>query len=353
MTNDLQSEFDEDNDLSRLYHAYAQKGGVNSEIVYKHHTDGSKKTIARYGAKKSGFSIEHVVERIRDLVAYQKELEAHDVPMPPIEDIVLEHNVLDSHTVIVKTSPWTGKDVKKILQERDAIVDRDYIESLVRDMCTIIKPVCKARLQGWETKVGIDPRCTNFTVDSDGKMWFVDLFPARYRKEGVPIVEWPEPKTDLGVQLGYFKHFDVRGIILCKTAQLARIMPSLKDMFERVTFEEMCEVMSSEEQEEFTQEFKKAPWLCLRKAIQGKASGGELVSIIDGSLDNNIFGLNYNVYTLRETALELAFLNIISRDELEQFFKQSHFEDELHTSVLESLQKTLSDFVLRPSGSLK
>jgi hypothetical protein len=342
-------DFNSDNELAPLLSAYVWRGGINSEIVYHHYADGTKKTVARYGAKKSGFTLEEAIEMMKDLVEYQTQLEAHGVPLPAIEKIAVEHDSREGNrAVLVKVSPWTGKEVRRIIQEANVETQLPLIEKLVRDMCAILKPLCAVRRSGWDVKVGIDPRCTNFTVDPQGQMWFVDLFPPRYHKEQGRIVEWPEPQSELGKQLGAFKHFDVRGIILCTTAQLARIKPELKDFFEKIVVEEMKDIMTVAEYEEFVAELKETPWMRLRTLLATRVPLDskhytEAVEIITTAAQKEVFGVRYSIYTLRELALELAFAGVLSQDELDWFFKNSHFEDELPGEVIKNLERWLCE----------
>ena len=212
-----------------LYKAWTQKVGVNSDILLHHYYENQEnKIVARFGVEKGGFNFEEGVEMMYDIIQYQKELRKYNIPLPKIEDIFLEYHPLGKRAFIVKISPWSGNDIEKVIERCHLKEDRRFIKMIVQKMCDIIKPLCLDRINKWETRVGIDPRCSNFTINGEGEIGFVDLFPPRYRKNNEPIIEWPEPKSLLGKRLGYFKHFDIRGIILCATAQLSKIKPEMK-----------------------------------------------------------------------------------------------------------------------------
>ncbi len=326
--------------LLPVHQTYVQPGGYNAEIEYLVFPNGKISILARYGAKKGGFSYHEALDKYRDLIQYQAELIARKLPMPEIERIVIEYDHAAEKAMVLKTSPWTGKNALDLLQELDEEKDKDQIQELVREIYKILMPVVNDRLAGWETKVGIDPRCSNFTVDEAGKMWFVDIFPPRYRRQGQPIIEWPEPKSDMGRKLGYFKHYDVRGIILCATAQLARVKPRLKYDFEAWVFEYLKTEFNEEEIKEFKTMLEDSVWRKLRNSLQG----GDLPTarrLIEAADQEKICGLEYNVYALRELALEMAAMGKMEMRELDDFFRASHFEDILPVATIEALKKRL------------
>lgn len=331
------------------FEAFCLPGGINSKIVYERYPTGKILVVARYGEKKGSFTFHEASDVYRDLLQYQAELKARKVPLPPIERILIEYDHAAERASVLKVAPWTGFDVQGLIREANPTRDQRNILRYAREMARILVPVCKDRLAGWETKVGIDPRCSNFTVDQRGKMWFVDLFPARYRKHGQPIIEWPEPKNELGRRLGYFKHYDVRGIALCTIAQLSRALPALRIDFETVVVRELSRAMSPSERETFERDLKKTPWHRLRKLLRVKKPTPDTLAAIRGLIERaateQVFGVEYNVYTLRELALELAASGRMGAEQLEAFFKASHFEDDLPEATIRDLQNRLLSFM--------
>ena len=225
---------------------------------------------------------------------------------------------------------------------------------IVKEICNVLKCVCKKKNQ-WDIEVGIDPKPSNFAFDENGKIWFVDPFPSRYRKNGKPIIEWKPLKSNLSNQLGYFKHFDIRGIILVLIAQLTRIKPEHKEFFENIVIKEFQGVVPNENYKKFLAELSHSPWRQLRNALKNNCGGlncemcpaaqKKAQNIILDSLQKEIFGIDYNVYTLREMALELALAKQITIEEMENFFKESHFEEEMPQDKLQKLQEELCSFV--------
>jgi len=333
--------------FNHAYQAYSRGGGINSNIIYYHFPDKTKEVVARYGVLKNGFSLEQAKDLHADMAIYQAELEDHKVPMPTVKKNLLEYDYTNNRAVIVKTSSWTGHELANIIRELE---QPEQVLELVEKMFDIIFLVCQNRLEGWNTKTGIDPRVTNFTLDENNQMWFVDIFPPRYRKNNQALVEWPKPQTELGNRLGYFKHFDVRGIILCSLAQLARIKPHMKTLIEERVLQKSRSIMTESEYKEFTGELLSAPWVNLRgilqkKETEGSLDIGQIKEIISSALEKKMFGVPYNIYTLREIATEMAAMNIISESELERFFRLSHFEDELPADKVDLLRQMLIDFV--------
>jgi len=332
-----------------LLDEYKIPGGVNSEIRYLEQPDGAVLVQARYGAKKNGFSYEEAVITARYLGEYQALLEMQKIPMPPILGLAVEHDLFSDRAIIIKTSRWTGYDLAARLRRKELRENSALVTELVRKMCEPVKELCKHRHDDWEIVVGIDARCSNFTLDQDGKVWFIDLFPARFRTEKGPMVEWPEPLSEAGRVLGLFKHFDVRGIVLSIISQLSRIRPEYRVLFETEVLSAFLPSLSVEEREHLVTGIESAPWRAVRHWLQDRRSPLSRESFRE-LFDAPLFGLQYGVYTLREIATEFAAEHIISTDELESFFKASHFEDELLKKDMEHLYSELLRFYDRVSG---
>lgn len=340
----------------RLNASMPQRGGFNSEIIYEvTYVEERRQIVKRIGAKKGGFTFHEALELAYDIERYQMELETLGLPVPPIERMDLLTSVREGHTVIVLLSPWAGYDVEHIIEKCHSVRDLQIIEGLVIEMCEILKLLFFKKISDWETAVGIDSKCSNFTLElsslhtSIRKMWYVDPFPPRYRKPDgqgnfFPVVESPEPKTENARQTLYFKHFDMRGIVLTMTAQLARIKPELKYFFEHVVFNAFGVGGASFQWDDFFQKLGEAPWRKVRDYLAHK-NVLPLREIIMSALDQKIFGIDYNIYTLREIGLECAAAQRISLTELEEFFHESHFEDELPKEKKLYLQKKLYDWL--------
>lgn len=327
-------------DFEPLSDEYRRPGGVNSEIRYIRESDGRILVQARYGAKKGGMTYLEASRMVEHLDLYQDLLEKSGVSMPKIYGMVIEHDVRTGRAVLSKTCLWTGYDFQELLERVDVAADPELIRFLVKGMCKLLVGICKSRYRGWETRVGIDARCSNFTVDGNGKTWFIDLFPPRFRIKGRPMVEWPAPKTELGRQLGHFKHFDVRGIILSAASQLARVRPEYREFLEQEVILGIKPALSKRELKEFETGLSQAPWRIIRDWLQGNASMSP--AQFSKVLKMPVFGINYGIYAWRDAAIEFAAQGIISHQELEQFFRDSHFEDRISKAQEKQLLASLN-----------
>jgi|GEM_PF-3992351 len=332
-----------------LVDEYKMVGGINSEIRYLELPDGAVHVQARYGAKKGGFSYDEAVLMAGQLKTYQELLETNSVSLPSIENISVEHDLFSDRAIVIKTSAWTGYDLASLLKREVVARDDTLVRKMVHEMCQLLVPLCKNRYSGWEVEVGVDARSSNFTLDKDGKIWFIDLFPPRYRVKGVPMVEWPAPKTESGRQLGLFKHFDVRGIALCAIAQLSRVKPKLRTLFEEEVARTLSKAMSATERSQFLAAFANLPWKQVRAQLLKREPFHQEAFL--SLLHMRVFDLDYGVYLYREIALEFAMLGFISEEELEAFFAMSHFEDLLSDTQIHKIESSLLDMLHRVNAA--
>lgn len=352
--------------FSLVSRSFSQRGGFNTEVLFiRYEEDGRRKVEKRIGAKREGFSLEEAGEILKDLVYYQHLLCALGVPMPAIDadGFSIRYDPTRNKALVYAISDWTGFDIEYLMNVvRGRSVKRkhtDFFAPIVQQMVCILKRVCADRISPTETRVGIDPKPSNFTIDEKGEMWYVDPFPPRYRKlwqnegtdsRGEPIIEWHPLRTTLGRELGYFKYYDVRGIFLGLTAQLARICPREKVFFENICLEFFEGALTPSVWQEFVQELSRAPWRILRQTLQVSPEKDSRIlqrcrHIIQKCFQKKLFGVDYHVYTLREFALELAYAGYMTEEEMEEFFYASHFEEELPPERLHALQEMLCTFL--------
>ena len=153
-------------------------------------------------------------------------------------------------------------------------------------------------------------------MGGEEKIGFVDVFPPRYRLKSGPLVEWPEPHSSLGRTLGYFKHYDVRGIILCFLSQLGRANPTLRASFESMVLGSLDKLLSEKERVFFVQGFEQTSWKKVRSLLSARSPVSSedkrhIITLIKGASHEQVFGYPYYVYGLREIALELASARLI------------------------------------------
>jgi len=322
--------------------AFERMRGVNSEVSFSSTARGEPAIVKRLGAKKGEFSREEAESVAADVLAYHSLLVKAGVPVPEVLSLSIEVDPITHRASIVKTMRWKGEDLTVLIashsHEEQAL--RDIIGKMVRT----IEPLLRQHI-GFELPVGIDAHVSNFTLHQDA-LHFVDIFPPRFRKNGRPIVEWPAPKSILGHELGFFKHFDLRGVMLVMSAQLARIAPRQKAFLESVLLEAFAKIVPKE-LAEMQAELEQSPWIRIRALLASVTLSAEqlreAVRIIKEAPHTRIFGVRYNVYALREIALELASAGSLTEAELEAFFQRSHFEDELSSDIMRELTLELQN----------
>jgi hypothetical protein len=164
-------------------------------------------------------------------------------------------------------------------------------------------------------QVGIDPKPENF-VFSDGHVEYVDFMPPRFRQGQRALVEYPEPTTNQGYELGLWKHFTPEGILTILLTQLTRIRPEYFPLF----LEEIENWLGSN-----------GSWVAevrhsLRTWILPSHDRDVAASAIERAA---------NPYQLRLVACQMAFPGGCLNDGgLEQLFRMSHYEDGDFTTVL-------------------
>jgi hypothetical protein len=339
------------NDIFPLqYETIEYKGGFNSDVVTIVSL-ANKIVIKRIGIKRGGFPVAEAHVIMQDILEYQRQLELLGVPMPKVIDAHLQYDFKSDKAVVYIMSDWAGDDVARILSLLNPNRDWEKIDSIVRAICQVLKHVCANR-NGNALQVGIDTKANNFTIEYKKsnicEIFYVDQFPPHYHKNGQSIIEWISLKSQLGNELGEFKYFDWRGVLLTLTSQLARIKPPLKERFEVIVLEEFSRFIDQNTYDEFITEFPRLPWMDIRFYLKGRnIKAAE--RLIETCVNTPVFGIRYSVYTLREIALEFAQQRIISLDDLEDIFHNTHFEDEeFSLNRWEEVQSKLCRFLTSP-----
>lgn len=316
--------------------------GKNSEIREHHYPDGSRFVVTRLGSRKGGFTFEEAQTISQRVARYHKELTDLGVPVPELKSMYVEYEPSIDRSVVVKSSPWAGHELYSIIRTADVEKDLEYVESLVRKIAKILGLLYKDRIDDWHTKVGIDPHTSNFVVNHKGEVSYVDLFPPRIRENGTPLVEWPAPLSKEGFELGYFKHFDMRGIILTTIQHLSRAKPELSEYFKEVILSEFKTLIPPTLFNPFVDELMKTPFMSAREHLRER-NIDTLHNLIGSTPTAIVFETPYTASALREIALAFATHGHMNGDELDAFFLASHCEDTLPSETTESLIKTLKE----------
>ena len=267
MTDSAENKKRLDNTPQPIFFERKAFAGKNSEIREHHYPDGSRFVVTRLGARKGGFSFEEAHVIAGRVQRYHDELTACGIPVPPLTTIYVEYEPSIDRSVVVKSSPWAGHEIYSILRKADIVRDAAYIEMLVRNIARILTLLYAHRIDDWHTSAGIDPHTSNFVVNDAGVVSYVDLFPPRIRENGIPLVEWPAPLSIEGFELGYFKHYDIRGIILTAIQHLSRAKPELADYFKELVLSEFKKIIPTELFEPFVDELMRTPFMSARTLL--------------------------------------------------------------------------------------
>ncbi len=212
--------------------------------------------------------------------------------------------VIDDKTdlpVIVMIEPYCGPNIASLIRKADT----SFCLELAGGLLETISPIIQRSLVG-PLDVGIDAQPNNFTL-ADGKYTFVDFTPPRYFDDGAYLIEDPQPKSTLGYNLGHWRYFTAEGILSVLLTQLARIRPRMFGQFKSLLVD----------------------WL-ENNSYEGLASSFREPSV---NLDN-LYSI-VNPVQLRLIMCDLISRNGASVEEVGDFFKLTHFEDELSALTVE------------------
>jgi len=210
-----------------------KKDGFNSEVTFERISSLTQYQVTKkIGARRGELAFSEAVELVVDITEYQSQLQSIGIPIPPIKELDVKYFPETEKASIVLLTPWVGDDVESVMLSLNQNRDQKIIEWIIKEMCHIVLMACTKRTKDGELSVGIDAKANNFTViiDNSGRrtMSYIDQYPPRYWKNGVPIIEWIPLKSVLGKELGRFKYFDWRGVLLTLTSQLMNSRDVLK-----------------------------------------------------------------------------------------------------------------------------
>lgn len=187
-------------------------------------------------------------------------------------------------------------NAKKMLLDADPHTARDITASIL----SALRPIFTDGVMG---KVGIDPKPENF-FPHKGTTHYVDVMPPRFLAGSRAIVEYPEPATTIGYQLGFWKHFTPVGITTMLLTQLARIRPTMFDLF----WQEISSWLRRRGDNQTVDQ--------LSAHILSKSNG------VKKAID-----MAENPYQLRLIASQLVHHGGVAENRLEQVFSLTHYED--------------------------
>lgn len=293
--------------------------GYNTDVTLVVKDNGDKEVIKVIGVKKSLPDEQTAREFTFDVVTYRDLLaRVGNDQVPEITDAYLLWNKGENRWQVVYHMPYVGKDVGGIIKEA-----KDYaeIEEMLEKMLEFIGLFFNDLFSSpFEINVGIDPKPANFAILRN-KVYFFDFVPPRYRKNNVAMVESPPPVTEQGFELGYFKHFDIRGILMILQSQLSRLRPEWRSTFKQLIIERAPDCAKGF--------LKDGIWNKFANVSRRKAK-----RIVADFTDRDI-------YIMREIVADLAEVRGYSSEEVDKFFRLSHFEDGIKTDRLLMLKSLL------------
>ncbi len=274
------------------------KEGYNSMVIID-----DEKTIKIIGIKTKGFSMEDANVLVKRIKKYRELLLQHGVPAGEVGSIeIIKIKCWENYAIVITMRPYQ-QDLQDILQQAE---DFDEIESHIKKTLEILNGFLKTA----NGKVGIDSKVANF-MTSDGKEIdkFVDFFPPRFASGGIPTVEWPEPKTKEGKQLGLWKHYTPEGIFAVFLLQAGRIKPQWTSKIKKIILENTT--------------------FDNKSFLSKKCHTREQIKKLS------------NAYEMRLAALEIAEEKKIPQAEVNKFFNATHFEDTFSKQTMEKAKRII------------
>ncbi len=266
------------------------------------------KQVIKVISKRELNSIKVADQLARDIQAYSNLLQKIGLPTPDVKvELISNGSIWD----IVVISPFCGHDISNDISDGSESLCLESIDKILLPMGLIFKQ--QLELDDFELQIGIDPKPSNFTLDENGAIYYVDLMPPRYRRDGVALVEFPPPVSKNAEALAYFRHYDMRGLLFVLQTQLCRLRFDLRpQILEKLWLfsEQFCSGRLSHY-------LKQIPSSRFISALPKNRE--EIISLIRRD----------DMYEMRDIALQLAFENmdLYSLKEIESIFQLSHFFD--------------------------
>jgi hypothetical protein len=228
---------------------------------------------------------------------------------PDISRIEILSSSAGSDLVII--APFEGHDAERYLLG-EFIPTEKVLDGILYSLDPLL-----ASHRDCVLEIGIDPKPANF-VSHDGNIYsYVDWMPPRFRKNGMPLVEYEPPKSEAGFRFAYWRSYNVVGVLSVLQSQLSRLLPMSRALIKARVLDYAAS---------FTQS--------VVDALNQRPS--ETVFQTDvGTASNIIQGFSpEQLYELREIACELVFRQRAGADLVQEVFRLTHFFDDLPDSLV-------------------
>jgi len=220
--------------------------------------------------------------------------------------------------VLVERSSFLGAELGNLLRSNGKtdyetlLLIRTTLDHIFRPLLVLL-PEKDGML-----KLGLDPLLRNVVLNGSGKVFYVDLFPAKIQTEdGERHLEYPAPEDDEAKRLGWLRHYDPAGILFVFYIDACRTRPDLQKEFKDLILNYLA-------RDDKLRDLDLAKYMESSPAAQltdDAEANAELVDSLDGR------GISY--FFLRDLACELAARFAPEDNEFtEAFFKATHFQSE-------------------------
>lgn len=257
---------------------------------------------------------------IGDIYEYRQKLEELGVNVPRLNEIqvIAYQNSTSRRLNVTEISPFYGESFEDMLLNAQ---NADECLSLQKRILDCLGGLFE-KSPGEFLSVGIDLIPRNFT--GDGQDWYVDLVPPKLRRGKNFQLEIPEVTEKSCYKIGVDRHYKKPEVIRVLLVQLAKLRPEMYPVFAQG----IEEFLAQKGEIETLKSFRSRLIAERPEKIVNKKTLSRM-----GFMD---------IYDLREIACWGASQRKLSPNELENFFRLSHFQSEpLLETALQELRKIL------------
>lgn len=227
----------------------------------------------------------------------------------PTDRPAFYHTGVDDELSVYEIASFVGDDLLIALSRSH------HPETLIRRMIELITRTLDA------ADMGIDPHPGNFGVCGDGRVVYLDFFPARYRENGVPLVGFPQPDDPTWVEYSAQRYYTLFGVMRLLRFNLMRLNPAYEALFTEVAADVLGTGWSA-----LADQFYELPEQRVLEILQAGGPRDELLGIIS---ELSILHID----TAREVAARILHEDIAK---LNQLFELTHTDFRLPIAERES-----------------
>lgn len=313
--------------LNTTYFSKAERigGGYNAEVYV---VDNVPKIVIKVigGQKHQTSKVINLTNlRAYELGAtigeYESQLRAQGIILPDYFLWFIDPPDAKGFVSLVLVQEYVGNDdAKSRLQKATT---ESEIKEVLQGIFTIMRPIFSPAVMG---QLGLDPLPENFLFWNK-RIIYVDLMPPRLLVNDRAIVEYPEPISKIGFQLGFWKHFTPDGLLVILLTQLARIRPEWFPLFwKEIKGWSEIQGLTTEQQEPVAEKLE-------RYILSDDC---DPAGVIESAEDPYLFRL-----TISQLASKIG----LAKDVLDKAFKLTHYEDGSFDDALLKAKKLVIDTI--------